>query len=447
MISVRTALSLRIMRWTSRLGAAGVLASASLAGPRSNSAGIIHTLDGYIAHALKHNPRLGAARATVRAAERERALALSLPDPSISAGYHLSKVETRVGPQRGKIGASQTIPWPGKLLARRRQAAHATERERYTREQIAADVVAAVREVYAELYATGRSITISRDNLVLLRQIESIVLSRYATASAHQAQVLKLQVEAAVLENRVRTLEAQGDKQRARLKALLDAPQDLAIPYPRAIPVLALPDSLPTLENAAFDHNYTLQAKREARREISASVGLARHGYGPDIRLMTDYVIVDKSPTLAAGDAENGKDAWSVGVSATLPLWIGKKNRRIEQAGYRAEAAMHAVKERQNEVRQSVRSLFEDYRDIRRQIELLEGVLSPRAEQALALMREAYINAEATVLEYLDAQRTLLDLRDQLARERARKAITEANLQRILGAAARGATLRMEEQS
>lgn len=42
----------------------------------------------------------------------------ALPDPRLSFGFFINEVETRVGPQRAKIGLQQTFPWIGKLQDR-----------------------------------------------------------------------------------------------------------------------------------------------------------------------------------------------------------------------------------------------------------------------------------------------------------------------------------------
>merc|ERR1711974_383443 len=39
----------------------------------------------------------------------------NLPDPTFSFGYFISPVETRVGPQRAKVGLTQMFPWFGTL--------------------------------------------------------------------------------------------------------------------------------------------------------------------------------------------------------------------------------------------------------------------------------------------------------------------------------------------
>ena len=65
--------------------------------------------------AAENNPLLKAKYAEFEAAMQKVAQVNSLPDPILSFGYFISPVETRVGPQRAKIGLSQMFPWFGTL--------------------------------------------------------------------------------------------------------------------------------------------------------------------------------------------------------------------------------------------------------------------------------------------------------------------------------------------
>ena len=77
--------------------------------------------------------------------------------------------------------------------------------------------------------------------------------------------------------------------------------------------------------------------------------------------------------------------------------------------------------------------LHESYKDVERKISLFETVLIPKARQSLALFEEAYANGKATVLDFLDAQRMLLDLEIKLARQRAMRTKLAGNIDMILG--------------
>jgi len=72
-------------------------------------------LDSLIEEGLKNNPGIEALYNNWVAAGYKVKQAESLPDPRLTFSYFGENVETRVGPQERKYGASQKIPFPGKL--------------------------------------------------------------------------------------------------------------------------------------------------------------------------------------------------------------------------------------------------------------------------------------------------------------------------------------------
>jgi outer membrane protein TolC len=409
--------------------AAAVVASANA---EKAAAPVDHTLHHYIAHALEHNPRIEEQRHLTNASRREKSLAATLPDPVISGGYFISPTETRVGPRVGKAGVSQKIPWPGSLFARRRQAAFAVDAHERQLAQTRADIAAEVHRAYAEYYLVGRAIAIHRTSLELLRQIETTLLSRYAHAAINQARVLKLQVEIAVLEDRISRQESRGRKEAQRLRALLNLRDDSALPYPDTLVAPAIPDSAEALDEA-LARNFWLESLKSRRNEADAGIDLARQRFGPTITLKTEYQFTGKSDMLPPDDPENGKDAWVTGVAASVPIWVGAKKRAVDKAKDVASAGAARVREAENGLRRMVVALLEDYADARRRIRLHDTALLPRARQAYRLMREAYVNAEADAADFLDAQRTMLEVRLERAEEQVRVVKAAAGIERLLG--------------
>ena len=76
-------------------------------------------LNQYLAVAAENNPGVKAKFNEYLAALEKVPRVGTLPDPQVSFGYFIQPVETRVGPQRAKISASQMFPWFGTLGAKR----------------------------------------------------------------------------------------------------------------------------------------------------------------------------------------------------------------------------------------------------------------------------------------------------------------------------------------
>ena len=77
-------------------------------------------LESYLLVAAAHNPGLKAKFNDYMASLELAPQVKALPDPTVSFGYFISPVETRVGPQQFKISASQMFPWFGSRRAKER---------------------------------------------------------------------------------------------------------------------------------------------------------------------------------------------------------------------------------------------------------------------------------------------------------------------------------------
>jgi outer membrane protein, heavy metal efflux system len=398
------------------------------------SHGVASALDGYLQQALDHNPSIATARASVETKERDIRLAVQLPDPQVSGGYFISSVETRVGPQKGKVGFSQMLPWPGKLTAKRRMAGHASEAAREHLRSVEAGVFSSIRSVYANLYFIGKEIAINRENRKLLQEMESLQLSRYATATVKQTAVLKLQVEIARLDDKFSHLEVTATQVRAALAELLGSESpDSDFPFPENPETHQLAEIIDSLQTLADSLNPLL---READAQVSVARSgqdLARLSFAPDFMIMTDYIITDKAISSMVAPDENGKNPWIVGASLSLPLWFRSKTAQVDKARAREAMSQSQFRRTSAMLDRTITHLSEEYRDVLRGIALHEETLIPKARQIMELTNEAYVNGTATVLDFLDAQRVLLDLDISLVKQQVRKATVTAAIDALLG--------------
>jgi len=404
---------------------------AAADGPADTSSGSL--LDGYMRQALDHNPAVIAARSAVTAKEKDVRIALQLPDPQLSGGYFITPVETRVGPQRAKVGASQMIPWPGKLLAKRAEAREELDAARQRLRAAEADVFAGVRKAHAELYAVGREIAITRENDALLKQMEAILLAKYATATAQQVSVLKIQVEEAMLEDELANLEVRAAEARATLVRLLGITGDTVLPFPSGLDTLAVPVDSVRFSALADSLNPAVMEAGADVRAARVRVHRARQSFIPDFMIMTDYIITDATTSTMVAPSDNGKNPWIVGAAVTLPVWVGSKGAMVDKAIAAAEMQESMLGNRRNMTAENTVRLFKEYGDALRRIKLYETTLIPRARQTLDLMQVAYSTSSASVLDYLDAQRTLLRLEIALVMQQARREVMAGTIDALLG--------------
>lgn len=142
------------------------------------------TLTDFLAYGALANPGLEAAYNRWAAALQRVPQARALPDPRLSFGYFIQEVETRVGPQRAKVGVSQMFPWRGKRVLRGEVALHRAEAAHARYEAARLALFHRIRRAYWEYWYLSRAVDITEENLSLVTQIEGVARAKYAAGLA-----------------------------------------------------------------------------------------------------------------------------------------------------------------------------------------------------------------------------------------------------------------------
>ena len=392
-----------------------------------------------IAEALARNPRVHEARALWQASRHRAPQAAAMPDPLLAVTQHARSPETRVGPQTTVLSVTQPVPGFGKLALQEQVAAKAAEVRAALHRAQRAEVVRLVKRAYYDLGYVDRALAISREEEDLLRHSEVLARSRYAQGFGQQADVLRFQAEITRALNRREALRQGRVDAEALLNALLD--REAAAPIPPVV--------LGARPAPAIDGDALAVAGRRARPEVQAAqrriegaeqeVELARRRRRPDFSVGVSWgnVLGRRDPAgRARPPASDGKDVYSVMVGMSLPLFSGAKyDAGVREAAERSVSARAAYRTAVNETERAVRSTGFRLESIERQIALFENALLPQAGQSLLATEAAYAAGGAGVLDLLDSQRVLLDVRFGLARLDVDYLKTLADLERSVGAA------------
>ena len=241
------------------------------------------TLSDYLACAALNNPGLKAAFERWKASVERIPQVKALPDPRFNYAYFIQSVETRVGPQRQMFGISQTFPWFGKLGLRGDQAIEAANAEKERYEAAKLKLFYQVKNAYYEYYFLARAIAVTGENLELLRRLEDVVRTRYASGAAAYADVIRAQVELGKLEDSLRTLQDLRVPISAKLDAALDRPGKEILPWPGHVVEEKANFSDEQLMGWLREGNPSLKAQDFAAAKEQVSIDLAKKDYLPDV--------------------------------------------------------------------------------------------------------------------------------------------------------------------
>ncbi len=401
----------------------------------------------YIAEALERNPSVHETFARYRAALQRLPQVAALPDPILGLTQFARTPETRVGPQTTMLSISQRFPWFGKLSDREKVAAKEAAVVAQSHEAAKAEVVRRVKLAYYDLAYVDRAIRITAEDRDLLDHFETLAQARYAQGVGSQQAAVKLQAEITRDLNRLELLRRQRNDAEAILNKLRNRPAE--DPLGKV--------ELPTAPEVTVDLESLYRTAEKYRPEISAvfeqiegdekRIHLARKEYMPDVTVGAGFtnVIGRRDPAgRAARPDQNGKNIFSLSVGVNLPIFRRKYDAGVLEATERLIASKQHYLAALNDAELSVRTVGFRLESIRRQINLFDGALLPQAEQALRSTEAAYASTTVGVLDLLDSERMLLEVRLGLAQLHSDFMKSLAEMERAIGTAFPATSLELQ---
>lgn len=197
------------------------------------------------------------------------------------------------------------------------------------------------------------------------------------------------------------------------------------------------PDPLPTFDEvtaAGTKNNPDLRAAQAALQQASHEVTSAWGGVLPSISLDYWYGI-DANQFASRGPAPDHLNNLGSSASATLqlPLWSwGANYSKVKQANLQKRQAVVELSAAQRTLLANLRSLYDEAKTARGELELLSQS-AQLASESLRLTTLRYQSGEATVLEVVDAQNSMIAASNAYDDGQVRYRVALANIQTLTG--------------
>ena len=395
-------------------------------------------LGALITETLARNPRIQQVAARHVAAQHGVRQATALPDPMLTFTRHVAPVETRLGPQTNGVALRQDLPWFGKRAERGQVAEWQASAAKYDIDAVTADTIRQIKHAYFELGYLDRAIDIADEESQLLRHYETLARARYSPGVGFQQAVVKLQAEITRVLSRRNEFLRQRVQAESALNALRDRPVDLTLPRVRFGDRPAFTIEHDRLVSLGREHRAEVRAAVARIEGAESAVRLSRRAHWPDVVVGASWGQVEgrrDAAGLRQPPLDNGRDVFSVSLGVKIPIYQSALHAGTAAATARVRAAERAHREALRRVAQEIRTATSDLAVIDDQVSLLERALLPQAEQALSTTEGAYTAGTVGVLELLDSEEVLLDVRLGLARLHADYMQALADLERAIGTA------------
>ncbi len=366
----------------------------------------LQRLEDYLRYASLNNAELKAKFHQWKAAVEEVPQAKSLPDPKFTYGYFIEEVETRVGPQRQKFEIMQNFPWFGVIEARGDRAAAKAKAAHKKYEAKKLELFEQVKYAFYEYAYLAKAIEITKQNLELITHFEEVARSRYTTALTSHPDIIRAQIELAVLEDRLESLKELRPAITAKLNSILNRQVSSDLPWPKSPEYRQVTIDFSQLYAMIIQNNPDLQAMGHEIEAARNAEKLAKKKSFPNFGIGVGYI--DTTHARASGVNDSGKDPIIAMLSLTLPIWADNYKAAQRQARAQLYQKTHEKTQMENTLAAKAQQLLYEFEDTDRKIELYRDVIIPKAEEMLVASETAYQAGTIDFLSLIDAQRVLL---------------------------------------
>jgi cobalt-zinc-cadmium efflux system outer membrane protein len=295
------------------------------------------------------------------------------------------------------------IKWPGKLDAAAKQtlenAKAAGQRFLKAKYELRNKVLSA----YYDYALNAELIRLEQSNQQLLQTTTTVTEARNRAGSSGQQDVLKASNEVDMSGNDIANMQSELPTERAMINALLSRSAYASLPIPTDLPpARSLTYTNAELVELAANQNPELLALADEIKGRGEGIRLAKLQYIPDFNLSagTDLMGVTQS----------------VLGQATIPIFRYEAlNAAIAQADANLRASEAMRRQAGNDLTAQVVADITIIRDADRQLDLFEHTILPRAREVVNVGRSAYETGQATLLDLLDDQRSLIAIESLVA--------------------------------
>jgi outer membrane protein, heavy metal efflux system len=279
-----------------------------------------------------------------------------------------------------------------------------------------------VKESYFDLVAVQQVMAILQEEEGVIRRIEKVAETQYATGERSQADVLTAQTELTMLKQKLLDYQAQQNTLRAKLNTFLNRRADSPLAVVAAPPpseVGAKGDDLFAL--AATNSPEIRTAQAQIKRDEMEKKLMGKESV-PDYKLGVEY-----------RDIGVNEDMVMFTVSVDLPIWRSKVGAGIREADKMRESSLAARENAEQLSALDVQDASFKLQTAWRTLDLYRTELIPQAEARFNASEAGYLAGKIDFMDLLESERALLGAKMMTAMAEGAVGMQAARLERATG--------------
>jgi cobalt-zinc-cadmium efflux system outer membrane protein len=360
------------------------------------------SLHSAIALAQQNNPQLMALRREIAAAKGRGWTTWWLADPNLSVEWEGVPSGASLGQfAERKLTLTQEIEFPTNILWRNRFAAREVEAAAMRYEQgvlaIRADAVTA----YTRFLAGRNELALAQQRVQLAQEFVDKAEIRRRAGDTPAIELLRAQVELAQAQNERRTAESAHIAAQAGLNALLARKPDEKTAVKDSLAYQQYALSLVALKQQAL-------AEHPRLREANALVGAASHLRN----LAWGSLLPAVEVTAFRHNIDGNPNFYGAQIGLKVPLWFAFRQRgEIQEASALLTAQEHQRANVELQLLAEIESAYAAFEAAQRQAESYTTSLLAQAGEVYRIALRSYEQGETGYLQLLEAQQTLIEVR------------------------------------
>jgi len=367
------------------------------------------TMDRAIQLAVDRNPLLAASESEILAAEGDRIAAGKRPNPVFSLQFEDFPLSASPGPFFDIQEITSRVDYELEMGGRRKLRTQAASQALETQKRLYADQVRQMRLKVQEAFyhAILATSNLETSKLILDQVKRTIELNqvRYREGDISALELNRIEVETLRFQDDVFQADLAVRNAKSTLLALLNAKdlsQDLNVVGNLAVDYgnldAGLPPQAPLVDliQAALKQRPDMAAHLETEKYAETATRLQRANRSPNI-------------TVGAGYKRNLTDN-AIVFGFSIPLKVFNRNEgEILRAEAEQRRTANLGSALRKEIQLEVQKSFNAVEINRQRVEFIRTQQLKRAEEASRVTLQSYNLGGATLIDYLDAQRTYRD--------------------------------------
>lgn len=386
--------------------------------------------------ALLRSPTVKAAEHRVRAALEKYTQVGAVDDILRRYTAFTEGVMTGVSIMRGHGGVRGQFPFPGVLALKGRVVTQDVMAAHEQLETARRDAVTAARQTHWRLWFRHQVLSITERTIELLRELEQVSITRYEAGRTSFQDVIKVQVQREVLDERLVTLREQLHNTHVEIRQILHLPPGTPIGLPQVnLAEADLPD-LPALYDMGVADRQELNVLRARIGKMDAMIEMAETMLLPafDLGLSTYTDQAIRQVGTQAGQPTFGdRTTPSAGTGRPHKPWFGFADAYLREMRQKRQAMQEELHRLQDATVALVRNKWFALDRARREKRLYQDTLVGLSEAALEVSTSGYESDKVAFADVIASYTLWLEANLALADKRAAYATSLAELEQAVG--------------